>query len=232
MLAGDKHHLGDAIMELFTARVCPYAHRTRLALLEKGLEFEHIEIDFKNKSERFLAASPYGKVPALVHDGQTIYESVIINEYLDEVFTDPPLMPSSATLRAKARIWTHYCNEYFTPDHYAVIRNRDPGQHAELAAKAAERLRFVEREAFAKLSGDGPYWFGAEVGLTDLAWYPYFERMPAWTHYRGVTIPEDCPRLAAWAETMAARPSVRRIANDAAYYIDSYKDRAGEAMAA
>jgi glutathione S-transferase len=220
------------IMQLFTARVCPYAHRTRLALLEKGLEFEHIEIDFKNKSEQFLAVSPYGKVPALFHDGQTIYESVIINEYLDEVFPNPPLMAESPILRAKARIWTHYCNEYFTPDLYAVIRNREPGKHAELAAKAAERLRTVEREALSKLSGDGPYWFGSQISLTDLAWYPYFERLPAWTHYRGLAIPEDCPRLAAWAEAMAGRASVRQIANDPAYYIDSYKDRAGERMAA
>jgi glutathione S-transferase len=219
-------------MELYTARVCPYAHRSRLALLEKGLEFEHIEIDFQNKSERFLAVSPYGKVPALFHDGKTIYESVIINEYLDEVFPNPPLMPESYAFRAKARIWTHYCTEYFTPDLYAVIRNREPTKHAELAARAVERLRVVEREAFGKLSGDGPYWFGSQVSLTDLAWYPYFERLPAWTHYRGLAIPEDCPRLAAWAEAMAGRASVRQIANDAAYYIASYKDRAGERMAA
>jgi glutathione S-transferase len=219
-------------MELFTARVCPYAHRSRLALLEKGLEFEHVEIDLQNKSERFLEVSPYGKVPALFHGGKTVYESVIINEYLDEVFPNPPLMPKSYAFRAKSRIWTHYCNEYFTPDLYAVIRNREPGKHAELAATATERLRFVEREAFAKLSGEGPYWFGAEICLTDLAWYPYFERLPAWTYYRGVAIPEDCPRLTAWAEAMAARASVRQIANDAAYYIDSYKRYAGEAMAA
>jgi glutathione S-transferase len=219
-------------MELYTARVCPYAHRSRLALLEKGLEFEHIEIDFQNKSEPFLAVSPYGKVPALFHDGKTIYESVIINEYLDEVFPNPPLMPESYAFRAKARIWTHYCTEYFTPDLYAVIRNREPTKHAELAARAVERLRVVEREAFGKLSGDGPYWFGSQVSLTDLAWYPYFERLPAWTHYRGLAIPEDCPRLAAWAEAMAGRASVRQVANDAAYYIASYKDRAGERMAA
>jgi glutathione S-transferase len=219
-------------MQLFTARVCPYAHRTRLALLEKGLEFDHIEIDFKNKSPEFLAVSPYGKVPALFHDGQTIYESAIINEYLDEVFPNPPLMPESPALRAKARIWTHYCNEYFTPDLYAVIRNREPAKHAELAARATERLRFVEREAFGKLSGGGPYWFGAQVSLTDLAWYPYFERLPAWTHYRGLAISDDCPRLAAWATAMAARDSARQVANDAAYYIASYKDRAGDRMAA
>ena len=99
-------------MELYTARVCPFAHRTRLTLLEKGLEFEHIEIDLKNKTPRFLEVSPYGKVPALFHDGQTIYESAIINEYLDEVFPNPSLMPNDPVFRAKARIWIHYCTEY------------------------------------------------------------------------------------------------------------------------
>ena len=91
-------------MELFTAKTCPYAHRTRLALLEKGLDCEHVEIDFKNKSARFLEVSPYGKVPALYHDGNTIYESLIANEYLDETFPEPPLMPKTPALRAKARI--------------------------------------------------------------------------------------------------------------------------------
>ena len=71
-------------MELFTARVCPYAHRTRLVLLEKGLDFELIEVDLQNKPERFLQVSAYGKVPALVHDGVEIYESAIINEYLED----------------------------------------------------------------------------------------------------------------------------------------------------
>jgi glutathione S-transferase len=219
-------------MELYTARVCPFAHRTRLALLEKGLEFEHIEIDLKNKTPRFLEVSPYGKVPALFHDGQTIYESAIINEYLDEVFPNPSLMPNDPVLRAKARIWIHYCTEYFTPDLYAVIRNREPGEHPALAAKLIERLRFIEREAFGSLSGEGPYRFGPEVGLTDLAWYPFFERLPAWTHYRGIAIPDDCPRLAAWSEAMAGRVSARQVANDAAYYIDSYKSRDGTKMAA
>ncbi len=59
-------------MELCTARVCPYAHLTRLALLEKGAPFEHIEVDLGDKSERFLKVSPYGKVPALVHNGRTL----------------------------------------------------------------------------------------------------------------------------------------------------------------
>ena len=219
-------------MELFTARVCPYAHRSRLALLEKGLEFEHVEIEFANKSARFLKASPYGKVPALVHYGHTIYESLIINEYLDEVFPEPGLMPLDAALRAKARIWNHYCDEYFTGDLYAVIKNQDNSLHGDLVAKVYGRLRFVEAEAFTQLSGDGPFWFGASVSLVDLAWYPFFERLPAWSHYRGLTIPDDCPRLVTWAAAMAERPSVVEVANDEAYYIDNYKDYAGVVIAA
>lgn len=209
-------------MELFTARVCPYAHRTRLALLEKGVPFEHIEEDLKNKSERFLKASPYGKVPALVHNGQTIYESLIINEYLDETFPEKPLMPADPVMRAKARIWIHYCDTYFTSDFYAVIQNKDRAKDAELKEKLNARLRVAEEEGFGALSGDGPYWLGSEVSLVDLAWFPFFERLPAWTHYRDFTIPSDCPRIAAWAEAMAGRASAREVANDAAYYIEGY----------
>ncbi len=209
-------------MELFTARVCPYAHRTRLALLEKGVAFEHIEEDLKNKSARFLEVSPYGKVPALVHNGQTLYESLIINEYLDETFPETPLMPSDPVLRAKARIWIHYCDAYFVSDFYAVIQNKDRSKDSELKEKLADRLRKAEREGFGELSGDGPYWLGADVSLVDLAWYPFFERLPAWTHYRGFEIPDDCPKIAAWAEAMAGRASARDVANDAAYYIEGY----------
>ena len=81
-------------IELFSARVCPYAHRTRLVLAEKGLDFELTEIDFENKPRRFLEISRYGKVPALVHAGNEIYESAIINEYLEEAFPEPALMPA------------------------------------------------------------------------------------------------------------------------------------------
>jgi glutathione S-transferase len=218
-------------MELFTARTCPYAHRTRLALLEKGLDCEHVEIDFKNKPARFLAVSPYGKVPALSHDGNTIYESLIINEYLDEVFPEPRLMPAGPIGRAKARIWAHYCDNYYVTDTSSLVRTRDPGETRRLVGVVQDRMRFMETEGLAKLSGGGPYWFGAQVSLLDLAWYPFFERLPALTHWRGLTIPEDCSRLKAWRDAMAGREAVRRIAHDGDFYIKHYTARAGEVIA-
>jgi glutathione S-transferase len=214
-------------IELFTARVCPYAHRTRLVLIEKNVPFDNTEIDFKHKPPRFLEISPYGKVPAIVHDGATIYESAIINEYLDEVFSSPPLVPRSPLLRAKLRIWTDYCDDYFLTDHYALLKNREQARHSELLQKSEHNLRFIEREGFGKLSGRGPYWLGAEVSLLDFTWYPFFERLAAWTHYRGLVIPADCERLLGWLNAMSRRPSVRQIANDAAYYVENYAGYAG-----
>ena len=219
-------------MELFTATTCPYAHRTRLALLEKGLDCEHVEEDLKNKSARFLAASPYGKVPALVHDGDTIYESLITNEYLDEAFPEPPLMPAGPLLRAKARIWSHFCDKYYVEDTSALVATRDPAERRRLVAQVQDRMRFMETEGLGKLSGGGPYWFGDGVSLTDLAFYPFFERLPALAYWRGLSIPDDCPRLKAWLAAMQGRESVRKIAHDGAFYIRHYTARAGEVLAA
>lgn len=209
-------------IELFSARVCPYAHRTRLILREKQVEFEYTEVDLQNKPARFLANSPYGKVPALVHDQTTIYESAIINEYLDEVFEEPRLMPQTPVLRAKARIWIDYCDDYFIADHYALLRNQEPDQHKNLLQKAEHNLRFIEHEGLTKLSAAGPYWLGSEPSLIDFAWYPFFERLPAWTHYRGLKILDNCPRLRRWFEVISQRDSVKEMANDSAYYIERY----------
>lgn len=219
-------------IELFSARVCPYAHRTRLVLLEKGLECELVEIDFNNKPKRFLEISRYGKVPAIVHDGYEIYESAIINEYLDEVFPDPPLMPEGAGRRALARIWIDYCDRHLTDDLYAAIRNQEAERQAELNARLAEHMRTIETAGLGRLGGEGPYWLGARPSLVDFAYYPFFERLPAWTHYRGIAVPDDCPRLAAWLEAMAGRDSVKAIANPPEYYIERYARYAKDVLAA
>jgi glutathione S-transferase len=213
-------------IELFSARVCPYAHRTRLVLREKDVKFEYTEVDLQNKPARFLAVSPYGKVPALVHGGATIYESAIINEYLDEVFEHPRFMPQAPLPRAKLRIWIDYCDDYFITDHYALLKNLDPAQHGALLQKAERNFRFIEKEGLAKLSKSGPYWLGSEPTLLDFAWYPFFERLPAWTHYRGLDVPDDCVQLQRWAEAMSGRDSVREIANDAEYYVQRYTNYA------
>ena len=79
-------------IKIYSFDKCPFAQRTRMVLIEKNLLFELVEIDVYNKPDWFSSVSPYGKVPVLSHEGNTIYESAIINEYLDEVFPDTPLI--------------------------------------------------------------------------------------------------------------------------------------------
>lgn len=216
-----------AKLELFTARICPYAHRTRLVLLEKGLDVALGEIDFKNKPARFLAVSPYGRVPALVHGDTVVYESAIINEYLDEVFPEPRLMPADPALKAFVRIWIDYLDNQMLGDYYDLLKQQDPAKAAALRAKVEDRLRTIETDGLGRHGGGGPYWLGAAPSLLDFAYYPFFERLPAWRHYRGVDVPIGCARLRAWMAAMAARPSVRAMANDAAYYVEHYAGYAG-----
>ena len=210
-------------MELFSARVCPYAHRSRLALAVKGIEFDLIEIDLSDKPPRFLDVSPYGKVPALVQGGVAVYESNIINEYLDELYPEPALMPVDPLGRARARIWIDYIDSKFLDTYYDAIENKDRSKDDQFRTTIEEAFRFMENDGMAKMSAGGPYWLGAEISLIDLAYYPFFERLPAWTYYRGIDIPVDCSRLTKWRAAMQEPPAVTEIANSPDYYIEGYK---------
>ena len=87
---------------IYSAVVCPFAHRSRLVLLEKGIDFELVEIDLQNKPANFTEISPYSKVPVIKHGNERVWESAIINEYLDETFPEPSLLPKDAISRAQA----------------------------------------------------------------------------------------------------------------------------------
>jgi len=209
-------------IKIYSAVVCPYAHRSRLVLQEKGIDFDLIEINLQNKPEGFTDISPYGKVPALVHGNQRVWESAVINEYLDEVFPHPSLLPSNPIAKAQARIWIDFANTRFVPAFSAVLRSPDIQQQEVAKKELYQHLEFIEYEALAKLSGDGPYWFGEAISLVDLTFYPWFERWSALKHYRGVVLPEEFTRLRQWKKALKQRDSVVAIANSKEFYIERY----------
>jgi len=212
-----------AKVSLFSARACPFAHRTRLVLAEKKIPFELKEVDLQNKPAWFDAkVSAYGKVPALEHDGTRVWESAIINEYLGEVFPTPPLLPSEPGRRAVARIWIDYANTRFVPAFGALLRASD--EHAQAAAKTAltDVLQFIDREGIAKHSSTGPFFLGATPSLVDFAYFPWIARWPALAHYRGFALPESLSHLARWREAVAALPSVVSYQDPDDYYIARY----------
>lgn len=97
-------------IQLYFTKGSTFSQRTRVVLLEKGIDFTPNEVDLQNKPTEFTEVSRYGKVPAIKHGDVELYESAIINEYLDEVFPDPPLLPRDSATKAIARIWLDYAN--------------------------------------------------------------------------------------------------------------------------
>lgn len=193
---------------LYSYDACPFAQRTRMVLAEKEVEFRLEEIDLRNKPEGWSEISPSGKVPLLRHEGTSIYESSIINEYLDELFPDPPLLPAKPLARAQARIWMDYCDSGMRPAAAQILWSADtPEEKAEAVAGLDKALYFLEHEAF-RHSDDGPYFFGQQVTLADFQFLPFFERLEFYEEITGYHWPDDTPRLHRWFEAMCERPSV------------------------
>jgi len=211
-----------ANIELFSARVCPFAQRCRMMLIEKGLTFEEVEIDLGNKPDWFRQLSPYGKVPLLRHGEIRIFETAIINEYLEETFPDPPLMPVPPALRAHVRIWIDYCNTQFIPTFYRLLLSQDRDEQHHLRKRLLGHLECIEHEGLVHTGSKGPYWLGEKFGLLDVAWYPFFERLVVAEYYRQLHIPTACRHLLGWLEAMAERDSVRMTANSSGYYLRHY----------
>ncbi|GAB4372466.1 MAG: glutathione S-transferase family protein [Elainellaceae cyanobacterium] len=209
-------------IEIYSAALCPFAHRSRLTLLEKGVPFKLIEIDLQNKPDNFSDISPYGKVPVLKHGDRQIWESAIINEYLEEAFPEHPLLPKDAFQRAQARIWINFADtQLFAASGKLLYGSSDSQQQTEAAKALVKHLQFIEHEGLQKQK-DGPYWLGAEISLVDLTYYPLFEQWEVLEHFRGCQFPTGLNRLQHWWDTMATRDSVRAIAKSPEFYLEGY----------
>jgi glutathione S-transferase len=209
-------------IQLYSAILCPFAHRVRLTLLEKGVPFELIEIDPQNKPANFLEISPYGKVPVLKHGDNRIWESAIVNEYLEETFSNPPLLlPAEPMQRAQARIWINFADTRLFATTGKLLHGRDSHPTA-LLTELIEHLRFMEHEGLGKTAPRTPYWLGTELSLVDLTFYPWFEQLAVLEHFRGFGLPSGLDRLQEWCETVAQRESVRSIANPPEFYLERY----------
>lgn len=209
-------------IELFTAQLCPFAMRVRLALSEKDVQANEIEIDLRNRPAWFLEISPQGKVPLLRHAGKLIWESSVICEYLDEIFPVHRLLPEDPYQRAEARMGIKFADARLYARTAALLHSHDRALHAAILAELAEVVLDLERQVLASHHRQGPYLMGADLGLVDLALYPWFEQVCVLERYFGFRMPSGCHRLNVWREAVAARDSVRMIGKPPAFYLESY----------
>ena len=198
-------------IKLYDAVPSSNSDRVKIALHEKGLPYERVTLKLANKDQKrpeFLQLNPYGKVPVIDDDGRVLFESCIINEYLDEKYPDPPLMPKDPYQRGRGRVLVDSALHYTHAPYWALrgemlkpAAERNPAIIDEKHRDLRELFRYLE-EAL----GDKSY-FLADFSLADIAVVPRALRMEAY----GALPAPSLPRLGAWLERIKARPSVRRI---------------------
>jgi len=148
----------------------------------------------------------------LVHNGGRIYESGIINEYLNEAFPEPPLLPSEPMVRAQARIWMDYCGSHLSPASWSHMQaGDDPDKLTAATSELHSCFEFMETAGLRQLS-DGPYWLGASLSLVDIQFMPFFQRF---LDRDLQDIPADCTRLRAWLETISTQETFIATAKEA-----------------
>ena len=181
------------MITLYDADRCPYCARVRIALAEKGIEYETVEIDLDDRPAWIYKKNPLGRVPVLEEDAFVLPESAVINEYLNERYPEPALWPDDPGERAAGRLLVFRFDDFSKP-YYAFRRGED-----------GARERFEEELGFLDALLDGAQWLsGRSFGLADIAFLPWVLRA---RDLLGVSL-DPWPALAAWVARASERPSV------------------------
>jgi glutathione S-transferase len=191
----------DAPLKLISHKLCPYVQRAVIALTEKAVAFERIDIDLASKPDWFLNVSPLGKTPVLLVGDHAIFESAVILEYLEETQASP-LHPANALHRAEHRAFIEVGS---------AVLNDIAGLYSALD-EAAFKAKAAQLEAkFARLEARivGPWFDGEKFSLVDAVFGPVFRYFDVFDEIGDFGILDGKPRLARWRENLAARPSVK-----------------------
>ncbi len=193
---------------LISSKTCPYVQRSVMTLREKGIAYDIDYVDLSNKPDWFVELSPLSKVPVLEvtrDDGSKVvlFESVVINEYLDDA-TEGSMLPADPLDRAHSRAWIEFGTAVLS-DAFSVTSAKDEAELSEVLKKLGGKLDRLEREI-----GEGPFFLGAEVSLVDAAFTPALQRL-SWANeiHPAMAIFEGRPKVARWWSALAARESVR-----------------------
>ncbi|XP_030966768.1 probable glutathione S-transferase isoform X1 [Quercus lobata] len=181
-----------------------FGMRVRIALAEKGIKYEYKEQDIFNKSPLLLEMNPiHKKIPVLIHNGKPVCESLIIVQYIDEVWNDKsPLLPSDPYQRAHARFWADFVDKKV----YEVSRKlwTTKGEELEVSKKEFfEIYKTLEGEL-----GDKPYFGGETFGFVDLSLITFYSWFHVYEVFSNINIEAECPKIIAWAKRCLQKETV------------------------
>jgi glutathione S-transferase len=200
-------------LKLVSFDICPYVERSRIVLLEKGLPHEIEFIELSNKPAWFLEISPMGRVPVLLLDDRPVFESMVINELLNELHPEPPLFPADPIARAEGRGWIVFANDVVMPAGGAAMLAIAGAATGDALAGPLGKLRDALGKLDAKLArGGGPFFLGPTFSLVDASYAPFFRRWrlaEGWGP-REARVLGSFAKVSAWADAILGRESVAR----------------------
>jgi len=185
------------MMTLYSGTACPFSHRCRIVLFEKGMDFQIIDVDLHNKPEDLAVMNPYNRAPVLVERDLILHEANIINEYIDERFPHPQLMPADPVMRARARLFLFR----FEQELFAHVEAIEHGSQ-----KAADKARVMIRDNLAQLApmfAKQKYMLGEDFSMLDVAIAPLLWRLD----YYAITLSKQTAPLLKYAERVFSRPA-------------------------
>ncbi|MCZ6449470.1 MAG: glutathione S-transferase family protein [Deltaproteobacteria bacterium] len=194
-------------MKLYHFPASTNSRKVRILLIEKGLEFERIYVDLTKKEQKkpeYLKINPFGQVPALDDDGFIVYDSTIINEYLEDEYPHPPLLPNDSDGRARARLMEDFRDIHFTPHFVEIIREiRKP--EAERDQKVIQNAKGIITQCFDRIEREleGRDYLAGTFSLADISYMPNIALLER------LEIPVDpkYKNMRAWIGRLKARPS-------------------------
>ncbi|CAM6122829.1 unnamed protein product [Calypogeia fissa] len=209
---GSNYSEVEAEVKLLTHRCSPYSQTVQIALLEKGIPFEPIYMSLPRKPTLLLETNPvYRQVPVIIHKGRTLSQSLVILEYLEDVFPEKiPLVPKDPYERAKVRFWADFLHRGYTHFFNNCMKLQPGCPLKDKAMESALKFMRMVDAAMASYSTDGPFFTGPQFGFLDAVFAPFSTSLMVLEKLDGFVMPwhEEIPRLYSWIEAVRARPSV------------------------
>mmetsp|Transcript_9151 Transcript_9151/g.13732 ORF Transcript_9151/g.13732 Transcript_9151/m.13732 type:complete len:332 (-) Transcript_9151:223-1218(-) len=233
-------------IKLYSSWFCPFAQRAWIAMEEKKVSYQWVEINpyevdpkelggytkkalpLSEKGKRhpgFLEVSPTGLIPGLDNSGEKVHDSLIVVQYIDEIFKGESFLPESAIEKARQRYWSTFVTEKIQKNYYTMLIAQDK----KIQESSREAFFDTCRQFVKEMKSDGPFFLGKKFTMVDIAFAPFYQRM-LWVggHYRDLTFPEDndFKRLNTWWEAVSTRPSVASTLVCKPRLLSSYKQYA------
>ncbi|KAI3874651.1 hypothetical protein MKX03_022086 [Papaver bracteatum] len=202
-----------------------FGMRVRVALALKGIKYEYKEENLSEKSPLLLKMNPiHKKVPVLIHNGKPISESLIIVEYIDEVWNEKsPLLPNDPYQKSQAKFWADYVDKKVYDSGRKIWTNK--GEDQEMAKKEyIEILKVLEGEL-----GEKPYFGGEKLGFVDVALIPFYTWFYAYEKCGNFSIEQECPKIVSWAKKCLEMESVSQSLSDSEKIYEFVLTRLGTA---